>query len=223
MISEKNGISSVIVKLQKNRLFLVNNVKYNYTAVDLFKLNSMPCFGAKVVYCWSRWFSDKNSFFIKADKLLSILGVDTSDSCNLGIKFKRMIKALHSIGYEVEIIKEKKGLDARRISALRFNFKEINTTKFNQFVTKLHTLTKENMVKTNPTKPTIPTKENMVKTNPTKPTIPTKENMVKTNPTKPTIPTKENDVLTRFKNALKKLDTIKPIRYYKPIKSYKEL
>ncbi|WP_332460021.1 hypothetical protein [Helicobacter pylori] len=36
-----------------------------------------------------------------------------------------MIKALSSIGYEVEIIKEKKGLDARRISALRFNFKEI--------------------------------------------------------------------------------------------------
>ncbi len=36
-----------------------------------------------------------------------------------------MIKSLHSIGYEVEIIKEKKGIDARRISALRFNFKEI--------------------------------------------------------------------------------------------------
>ncbi|WP_367687789.1 hypothetical protein [Helicobacter pylori] len=36
-----------------------------------------------------------------------------------------MIKALHSIGYEVEIIKEKKGVDNRRISALRFNFKEV--------------------------------------------------------------------------------------------------
>ncbi|GAA9276934.1 hypothetical protein TH0213_14730 [Helicobacter pylori] len=120
LISEKKGIGSVSVKLHKNRLYLVNNVKCNYTAIDLFKLNSMPCFGAKVAYCWIRWFSDKNTFFIKADKLLSVLDVDTSDSCNLGIKFKRMIKALRSIGYEVEIIKEKKGLDARRISALRF-------------------------------------------------------------------------------------------------------
>lgn len=139
LISEKKGISSVSVRLQKNRLYLVNNVKYNYTAIDLFKLNSMPCFGAKVVYCWIRFFSDKSSFFIKADKLLPILDVNTSDSCNLGIKFKRMIKALHSIGYEVEIIKEKKGIDARRISALRFNFKEIK-----QDVTKLPTLTKAN-------------------------------------------------------------------------------
>ncbi|WP_164870082.1 hypothetical protein, partial [Helicobacter pylori] len=105
------------------------------------KLNSMPCFGAKVVYCWIRWFSDKGTFFIKADKLLPLLDVDTSDSCNLGIKFKRMIKALHSIGYEVEIIKEKKGLDARRISALRFNFKEIKHDATNQVAP---TLTKEN-------------------------------------------------------------------------------
>ena len=131
LISDKKGIGSVRVKLQKNRLYLVNNVKQNYTGIDLFKLNSMPCFGAKVVYCWINQYKKVGSFFIKADKLLSILGVDTSDSCNLGIKFKRMVKALHSIGYEVEIIKEKKGIDARRISALRFNFKEIkqDTTK----------------------------------------------------------------------------------------------
>lgn len=129
--SDKKGISSVSVKLQKNRLYLFNNVKQNYTGIDLLKLNSMPCFGAKVVYCWINQYKKMGSFFIKADKLLSILGVDTSDSCNLGIKFKRMIKALHSIGYEVEIIKEKKGIDARRISALRFNFKMIkqDTTK----------------------------------------------------------------------------------------------
>lgn len=162
LISEKKGISSVSVKLQKNRLYLVNNVKQNYTGIDLFKLNSMPCFGAKVVYCWINQYKKVGSFFIKADKLLSILGVDTSDSCNLGIKFKRMIKALHSIGYEVEIIKEKKGIDARRISALRFNFKKTNPTKSNQVVTKLPTLTKE------------------------------------------------NDALTRFKNALKSLNIIKP-------------
>ncbi|WP_120807847.1 hypothetical protein [Helicobacter pylori] len=52
-----------------------------------------------------------------------------------------MIKALHSIGYEVDIIKEKKGLDARRISALRFNFKEIKQDDTNQVAP---TLTKEN-------------------------------------------------------------------------------
>ncbi|GAA7346015.1 hypothetical protein BD0119_13160 [Helicobacter pylori] len=63
---------------------------------------------------------------------MPILDIDTSDSCNLGIKFKRMIKALRSIGYEVEIIKEKKGIDARRISALRFNFKEIKQDATNQ-------------------------------------------------------------------------------------------
>ncbi|GAA8857875.1 hypothetical protein DUHN57_15760 [Helicobacter pylori] len=38
-INEKKGISSVRVKLQKNRLYLVNNVKHNYTAIDLFKVN----------------------------------------------------------------------------------------------------------------------------------------------------------------------------------------
>ncbi|GAA7752828.1 hypothetical protein JP0167_14630 [Helicobacter pylori] len=53
-INEKKGISKVRVKLQKNRLYLVNSVEHNYTAIDLFKLNSMPCFGAKVVYCWIR-------------------------------------------------------------------------------------------------------------------------------------------------------------------------
>lgn len=132
LISEKKGISSVSVRLRKNRLYFVNNVKQNYTGIDLFKLNSMNCFGAKVVYCWIKQYKKVVSFFIKADKLLPILGVDTSDSCNLGIKFKRMIKALHSIGYEVEIIKEKKGLDARRISALRFNFKEIKKDDTNQ-------------------------------------------------------------------------------------------
>ncbi|WRG09626.1 hypothetical protein FNE29_06650 [Helicobacter pylori] len=52
-----------------------------------------------------------------------------------------MIKVLHSIGYEVEIIKEKKGVDARRISALRFNFKEIKHDAANQVAP---TLTKEN-------------------------------------------------------------------------------
>lgn len=142
LISEKKGISSVIVRLQKNRLYLVNNVKLNYTAIELFKLNSMPCFGAKVVYCLINQYKKVGSFFVKADKLLPILGVDTSDSCNLGIKFKRMIKALHSIGYKVEIIKEKKGIDARRISALRFNFKGIKQDATNH--SKMPTPFKEN-------------------------------------------------------------------------------
>ncbi|GAA9730804.1 hypothetical protein VN0052_15330 [Helicobacter pylori] len=83
LISEKKGISSVNAKLHKNKLYLFNNVKHNYTAIDLFKLNSMPCFGAKVAYCWIRWFSDKNTFFIKADKLLSVLGVNTGDSFDI--------------------------------------------------------------------------------------------------------------------------------------------
>ncbi|WP_165517425.1 hypothetical protein [Helicobacter pylori] len=181
LISEKKGISSVSVKLQKNRLYLVNNVKHHYTGIDLLKLNSMPCFGAKVVYCWINQYKKVGSFFVKADKLLPILGVDTSDSCNLGIKFKRMIKALHSIGYEVEIIKEKKGIDARRISALRFNFKEINQNTTKQ------------------AKPTTPPKLKQ-----DKPMISEiKTNQVVTNlPT----PTKENDTLTRFKNSFKSLD-----------------
>lgn len=181
-INEKKGISSVNVKLQKNRLYLVNSVKHNYTAIDLFKLNSMPCFGAKVAYCWIRWFSDKDTFFIKADKLLSVLDIDTSDSCNLGVKFKRMIKALRSIGYEVEIIKEKKGLDARRISALRFNFKEIKQDA-----------TKEN----NPTTPP--------KLKQDKPMI----SEVKTNQVKTLTPFKENDALIRFKNSIKTLNDSK--------------
>ncbi len=101
----------------------------------------MPCFGAKVAYCWMNQYRKVGSFFIKADRLLPILDIDTSDSCNLGVKFKRMIKALNSIGYEVEIIKEKKGIDARRISALRFNFKEIKQDGTNQVPP---TLTKEN-------------------------------------------------------------------------------
>ena len=127
----------------------------------------MPCFGAKVVYCWINQYKKAGSFFVEANKLLSVLNVNTSDSCNLGIKFKRMIKALRSIGYEVEIIKEKKGIDARRISALRFKFKEndapINqaktTTPFTEndaiirFINSVTTLNKD---KTNPTiTPTI--------------------------------------------------------------------
>ncbi|GHR30197.1 hypothetical protein VN1251_09270 [Helicobacter pylori] len=181
-INEKKGISSVSVKLQKNRLYLVNSVKHNYTAIDLFKLNSMPCFGAKVVYCWINQYKKVGSFFIKADKLLSVLGVDTSDSCNLGVKFKRMIKALKSIGYEVEIIKEKKGLDARRISALRFNFKEIKQDA-----------TKEN----NPTTPPKLKQDNPMISG------------VKTNQAETPGSFKENDALIRFKNSIKTLNDSK--------------
>lgn len=182
LISEKKGISSVSVKLQKNRLYLVNSVKHNYTAIDLFKLNSMPCFGAKVVYCWINQYKKLGSFFIKADKLLPVLDVDTSDSCNLGVKFKRMIKALRSIGYEVEIIKEKKGLDARRISALRFNFKEIKQDA-----------TKE----TNPTTPSEVKQDNHMISG------------VKTNQVKMPTPFKGNDALIRFKNSIKMLNDSK--------------
>lgn len=181
-VNKKKGISSVNVKLQKNKLYLVNSVKNNYTAIDLFKLNSMPCFGAKVVYCWINQYKKVGSFFIKADKLLSVLDVDTSDSCNLGVKFKRMIKALRSIGYEVEIIKEKKGLDARRISALRFNFKEIKQDA-----------TKENNHITPP------------KLKQDKPMI----SGVKTNQAKTPTPFKENDALIRFKNSIKTLNDSK--------------
>lgn len=181
-VNEKKGINSVSVKLQEKRLYLVNNVKCNYTAIDLFKLNSMPCFGAKVVYCWINQYKKVGSFFIKADKLLSVLDVDTSDSCNLGVKFKRMIKALRSISYEVEIIKEKKGIDARRISALRFNFKEIKQDA-----------TKEN----NPTTPP--------KLKQDKPMI----SEVKTNQVKTLTPFKENDALIRFKNSIKTLNDSK--------------
>ncbi|GAA7082977.1 hypothetical protein BD0010_15440 [Helicobacter pylori] len=83
LISEKKGIGSVSVKLQKNMLYLINSVKRNYAAIDLFKLNSMPCFGAKVVYCWINQYKKVGSFFIKADKLLSVLDVDTSDSFDI--------------------------------------------------------------------------------------------------------------------------------------------
>ena len=182
LISGGKGISSVSVKLQGSKLHLVNSVKHNYTAVDLFKLNSMPGFGAKVVYCWINQYKKVGSFFIKADKLLSVLDVNTSDSCNLGVKFKRMIKALRSIGYEVEIIKEKKGLDARRISALRFNFKEINQDA-----------TKEN-------KPTTPPELKQ-----DKPMI----SEVKTNQAETPTLFKENDALIRFKNSIKTLNDSK--------------
>ncbi len=93
-----------------------------------------------------------------ACSFLSVLGVDTSDSCNLGIKFKRMIKALHSIGYEIEIIKEKKGIDARRISALRFNFKEIKQAPTPPKLKQDEAMISE--VKTNQSKTPTLTKEN---------------------------------------------------------------
>lgn len=179
LVNKKNGVNSVSVKLQKERLYLVNNVKYSYTAIDLFKLNSVSCFGAKVVYCWINQYKQVGSFFVKADKLLSILDVDTSDSCNLGAKFKRMIKALRSIGYEVEIIKEKKGIDGRRISALRFNFKEIKQDA-----------TKENNLET------------LAKLEQASPMI----SEVKTNQTETPTPFKENDALIRFKNSIKMLN-----------------
>lgn len=179
LVSEKKGISSVSVKLQRNRLHLVNSVKRNYTAIDLSKLNSMPCFGAKVVYCWINQYKKVGSFFIKADKLLSVLGVNTSDSCNLGVKFKRMIKALRSVGYELEIVKEKKGVDARRISALRFNFKEIKQDA-----------AKENAPATPPE-----LKQH-------KPMI----SGVKTDQTKTRTPFRKNDALVRFRNSIKTLN-----------------
>ncbi len=118
-----------------------------------------------------------------------ILGVDTSDSCNLGVKFKRMIKALHSIGYEVEIIKEKKGIDARRISALRFNFKTIK-----QAATKQANLT---------TPPKLKQDKSMM-------------SEVKTNQAKTPIQLKENDALIRFKNNAKTLNKDKATPYHNP-------
>ena len=182
LINKKKGVSSANVKLQKDRVCLVNSVEHNYTAIDLFKLNSMPCFGAKVLYCWFRWFSDKGALFIKADKLLSVLNINTSDSSNLGVKLKRMIKALRSIGYEVEIVKEKKGIDARRISALRFNFKEIK-----QEATKENNLTTARELKQY--KPMI--------------------SKVKTNQSKTPMLFKGNDAFARFRNSIKTLNDSK--------------
>ncbi|MGL2398890.1 hypothetical protein ACOWMU_05465 [Helicobacter pylori] len=90
-----------------------------------------------------------------------------------------MIKALNSIGYEVEIIKEKKGIDARRISALRFNFKEIKQDATKQ---------------ANPTTPPkLKQDKSMI-------------SEVKTNQAKTPTLTKENDALIRFKNSAKTLN-----------------
>ncbi len=90
-----------------------------------------------------------------------------------------MIKALHSIGYEVEIIKEKKGIDARRISALRFNFKQIKQDATNKDNPTTHTKLKQD--------------KSMI-------------SEVKTNQAKTPTLTKENDALIRFKNSTKTLN-----------------
>ena len=214
LVSGEKGINSVNVKLQGERLYLVNNVEHNYTAIDLFKLNSMPCFGAKVAYCWIRQFSGKDTFFINANRLLPVLGVDTSDSCNLGIKLKRMIKALRRIGYEVEIIKEKKGIDARRISALRFNFKEIK-----QDATKGNNPAMPHKLKQDATKGNNPAMPHKLKQDATKgnnPAMPHKLKQdapmiseVKTNQAETPMLFKGNDAFIRFKNSIKTLNNSK--------------
>ncbi|WP_162966006.1 hypothetical protein [Helicobacter pylori] len=78
-------------------------------------------------------------------------------------------------------MKEKKGIDARRISALRFNFKQI---------------------KQDATKQANPTTPPKLKQD--------KSSEVKTNQAKTPTLSKENDALIRFKNALKTLNNDNP-------------
>lgn len=126
LVFNDKTIQSISVGLHKNKLYLVNKVAHNYTAIEADKFHSLSCFGAKVVYCWIRWFYNKDSFFIKKNQILSILGIDTKDRCNLVVRFNRIIKALQAIGYNLVITKEKKGADRRSISALSFKFAPIS-------------------------------------------------------------------------------------------------
>ena len=175
----KNAIKTIGVSISQNKLYLFNNVKNRYTAIDMVKFQLLSSFSAKVVYCWIRWFRDKGEFFVKADKLLSVLGIDISDSCNLAGKFKRIERLIKGVGYNLAIIKEKKGIDKRRISALKFKFSEMvnNEDKTNQVITKTPMISE-------------------VATN-------------KLNQAKTPTPIKENDAITRFKNRFKTPDNAK--------------
>lgn len=119
-------IKEAHVQLSKNRAYLFNNVKNGYTTIDLGVLQKLHSFSSKVVYCWINQYLKKGSFFTKTDKLLSVFGIQLKDRCNLGVKLSRIVNSLKSIGYNVAISKEKKGVDSRCVSALVFSFNAIS-------------------------------------------------------------------------------------------------
>ncbi|MGL2443116.1 RepB family plasmid replication initiator protein, partial [Helicobacter pylori] len=152
-----NGyIKGFEISINKDKLYLINNVKTCYFTIDLGAFQTLSTFTAKALYCWYCRNKSKDSFFIASSLLKGCVGINFNSTSGDAIKIKNALKCLCSVGV---VLKAEKNKASASKSSL-YNIKFYNTSTFNQVVTNPPTLTKENMAENNPTHKPTPFKEN---------------------------------------------------------------
>ena len=143
------------IGINKDKLYLLNNVKTCYFAIDLGVFQNLSTFTAKSLYFWHCRNKSKDSFFIASSLLKGCVGINFNSTSGDVIKIKNAIKSLCSVGIVLKVEKNKCNASKSSLYNIRF----YNTTKFNQFVINPPMLNKENMAVTNPTYKPTPFKE----------------------------------------------------------------
>ncbi|WQZ75181.1 replication initiation protein [Helicobacter pylori] len=130
LVGIKNLVKSIKIKLKHSKSYLFNNVKNNYTSIDLSVFQNLSTFTAKALYCWYCRNNYKQNFFIPADKLLGVLGINIHSNSADIVKIKNALKCLSGVGIDLEVTKNKSNRSLK--STYSFTFTKSNHAKQKQ-------------------------------------------------------------------------------------------
>ncbi len=133
----KGRIKGFEISINKDKSYLINNVKNCYFTIDLGVFQTLSTFTAKALYCWYCRNKSKDSFFINSSLLKGCVGINFNSTSGDAIKIKNALKCLCSVGVVLKLEKNKSNASKSSL----YNITFYNTTKFNQVVTKPPILT----------------------------------------------------------------------------------
>ena len=128
------------ISINKDKLYLINNVKTCYFTLDLGVFQSLSTFTAKALYCWFCRNKSKDSFFIASKLLKGCVGINFNSTSGDAVKIKNALKYLCSVGIVLNVEKNKSSASKSSL----YNITFYNQNKTNQVVAKPTMLTKEN-------------------------------------------------------------------------------
>ncbi|QQW96558.1 replication initiation protein [Helicobacter pylori] len=121
------------ISINKDKLYLINNVKTGYFTIDLDVFQSLSTFTAKSLYCWYCRNKSKDNFFITSSLLKGCVGINFNSTSGDAIKIKNAIKCLCSVGIVLSAKKNKSSASKKSL----YNITFYKTTKPNQVVTNI--------------------------------------------------------------------------------------
>ena len=117
-----NGrIKSLVVKISENRAYLINNVKNNYTTIDLGALQYLSTFTAKALYCWYCSYNKRDYFLVKIGVAKDCLGINIHSTTADALKIKNALTDLKKVGMYLSVSKQKNNFDSRVVFSLVFS------------------------------------------------------------------------------------------------------